>query len=356
MSGDDGLNSAEKKKRRIAVLGVSSLMLIAMIAAVAIGIKDMGKKSHDTDHAGEDDHGDLSTSTKSVQSLCQTTDYRQTCLKSLSHTNTSDPKELIKSGFEAAMEKIKGALENSKTIKAAKDDPRTSGALEECQIVMEYAVTDLKRSVDQIGDFEFSKLDEYVENLRVWLSGALTFQESCIDAFENTTGNAGDEMKKLLNVSQQLTTNGLGMTTQISTLLKTLDIPGLGDLGRLLSEKQDMKQRRLLEATGAEVKADAVVAKDGSGKYKTIGDALKQVPPVDATKAVTGANKTFVIYIKEGVYEETVVVEPTMAHVMFIGDGPTKTKITGHKSFSDGFVVLKTATVINSRRKKYKKK
>ncbi|KAL9237715.1 hypothetical protein vseg_012231 [Gypsophila vaccaria] len=355
MSGDDGLNSSEKKKRRIAVIGISSLMLIAMIAAVAVGLKDIGKNSHDETNAEDDSHGDLSTSTKSVQSLCQTTDYRQACIKSLSHTNTSDPKELIKAGFEAAMEKIEGALENSKTIKAAKDDPRTSGALEACKIVMDYAVTDLKRSVDQIGEFEFSKLDEYVENMRVWLSGALTFQESCIDAFENTTGNAGEEMKKLLNVSQQLTTNGLGMTAQISALLKTLDIPGLGDLGRLLSEKQDdenrfphwvdMKKRKLLQTPGAEVKADVVVAKDGSGKYKTVADALKQVPVVDPTKAVTGANKTFVIYIKEGVYEESVVVEPNMAHVMFIGDGPTKTKITARKSFADGFVVLKTATL-----------
>ncbi|XP_074269120.1 putative pectinesterase/pectinesterase inhibitor 28 [Silene latifolia] len=363
MSGDDGLNSSEKRKRRIAVIGISSLMLVAMVAAVAVGLKDIGKHHNSSsDHDGN--NGAVTTSSKSVQSLCQTTDYRQTCVKTLSHTNSSDPKVLIKAGFEAAMKKIENALENSKTIKAAKDDPRTSGALEACKIVMEYAVIDLKRSVDQIGEFEFSKLDDYVENMRVWLSGALTFQESCIDAFENTTGNAGEEMKKLLNVSQQLTTNGLGMATQLSTLLKSFDISGLGEFGRLLSEKEgnsviktkhdeedkfphwiDMKQRRLLQTPGSEMKADALVAKDGSGQFKTIGEALKQVPVVDANKAVTGANKTFVIYIKEGIYDETIVVEPNMAHVMFVGDGPAKTKITGHKSFSDGFVVLKTATV-----------
>lgn len=93
------------------------------------------------------------------------------------------------------------------------------------------------------------------------------------------------------------------------------------------------------------MKADVVVAKDGSGNFKTITEALKQAPIIDATKVEKGTNKTFVIYIKEGVYEEEVQVEANMWFVMLIGDGPTKTKITGKKNFADGFVLFKTATV-----------
>jgi len=108
----------------------------------------------------------------------------------------------------------------------------------------------------------------------------------------------------------------------------------------------DVKERKLMKLPGSLVNADVVVAKDGSGKYNRISEALKDAPIIDPNKLeATAPKKTFVIYIKEGVYEEEVRVERNMTHVMFIGDGPTKTKITGNRSFADGFVTYKTATV-----------
>ncbi|THG18226.1 hypothetical protein TEA_017170 [Camellia sinensis var. sinensis] len=89
--------------------------------------------------------------------------------------------------------------------------------------------------------------------------------------------------------------------------------------------------------TAATVKPNVVVAKDGSGKYKTISVALAEVPKK--------SNETFVIYIKAGVYVETVNVSKHMRNVFLIGDGPTKTKITGSKSFVGGVTTYRTVTV-----------
>ncbi|KAF5946524.1 hypothetical protein HYC85_016752 [Camellia sinensis] len=50
------------------------------------------------------------------------------------------------------------------------------------------------------------------------------------------------------------------------------------------------RQQKLLQDTAATVKPNVVVAKDGSGKYKTISVALAEVPKK--------SNETFVIYIK----------------------------------------------------------
>ena len=59
----------------------------------------------------------------------------------------------------------------------------------------------------------------------------------------------------------------------------------------------NQKDRILLQSSDQlKKKADIIVAKDGSGKYKTISAALKAVP--DKSK------NRIVIYVKKGVYKE----------------------------------------------------
>ncbi|KAK9735483.1 hypothetical protein RND81_04G208400 [Saponaria officinalis] len=103
----------------------------------------------------------------------------------------------------------------------------------------------------------------------------------------------------------------------------------------------DGHRRKLLEATNLaedlKAKANVVVAQDGSGKYKTIEEALGEIPKY--------GNESFIIYIKEGVYNEYLVVYKWMTHVVFVGDGPTKTRITNNKNFVDGVKTFKTATL-----------
>lgn len=80
-----------------------------------------------------------------------------------------------------------------------------------------------------------------------------------------------------------------------------------------------------------------IVAQDGSGKYKTINEALVEIPK--------NGNTTFVLYVKEGVYKEQVNFTKSMTNVMLIGDGPTKTTISGSLNFIDGIGTFRTATV-----------
>lgn len=55
----------------------------------------------------------------------------------------------------------------------------------------------------------------------------------------------------------------------------------------------------------------------------------------------------YVIYIKEGVYDETVVVTKEMANVTMYGDGSQKSVVTGSKNFVDGVPTFQTATFGN---------
>lgn len=83
------------------------------------------------------------------------------------------------------------------------------------------------------------------------------------------------------------------------------------------------RERVLLESSNElKKKADIIVAKDGSGKFKTKMGAIKAVPK-KSKKTRT------VIYVKKGVYKENVEVEKNKWNVTMIGDGMNSTIVTG---------------------------
>jgi pectinesterase len=87
------------------------------------------------------------------------------------------------------------------------------------------------------------------------------------------------------------------------------------------------------------VRPNAIVAKDGSGQFKTIAAAIAAYP-----KNLRGR---YVIYVKRGVYDEYINIEKNIKNVFMFGDGPRKTIVTGRKSNRDGFSTFKTATFCN---------
>jgi pectinesterase len=96
--------------------------------------------------------------------------------------------------------------------------------------------------------------------------------------------------------------------------------------------------RRLLQASAKEeIKANVVVAKDGSGNYKTVKEAVESAPN-------NGKNR-YVIYVKKGKYKENVEIGKKKKNVMIVGDGMNATIITGSLNFIDGTTTFKSATV-----------
>lgn len=85
------------------------------------------------------------------------------------------------------------------------------------------------------------------------------------------------------------------------------------------------------------LKADAVVCKGGDC-YKTVQAAVNAAPD--------NAEGRFVIYIKEGVYEEKVRVPYRKKNVVFLGDGMGRTVITGSANVAQpGITTYSSATV-----------
>lgn len=82
------------------------------------------------------------------------------------------------------------------------------------------------------------------------------------------------------------------------------------------SYPQDGKIRDLK----GKIERDIVVAKDGSGDFLYIADAIEAIR-VYLPKPIT-------VFIKEGVYKEKLEIPGTITNVTFQGDGPDKTIIT----------------------------
>lgn len=94
--------------------------------------------------------------------------------------------------------------------------------------------------------------------------------------------------------------------------------------------------RKLLQSST--VTPDVVVAKDGSGDYRTITEALEE-----ASKR-SGSGR-FVIYVKPGVYNEILEIGKSLKNIMLYGDSMRLTVITGSKSVGGGSTTFNSATV-----------
>src|SRR5690606_12788786 len=76
----------------------------------------------------------------------------------------------------------------------------------------------------------------------------------------------------------------------------------------------------LISVVTGQEKVDFVVAADGTGDFKTVQQAINAVP--DFRKNIT------VIYIKNGVYKEKLVLAGSKARVKLIGESVEKTILT----------------------------
>ncbi|XP_047181981.1 putative pectinesterase/pectinesterase inhibitor 28 [Vigna umbellata] len=343
------------QKQRLVIIGVSTFLLVAMVVAVTVSVSLNNKGAKDAENEETKSH--VASSMKAVKTLCAPTEYQKECEDNLNANagNITDPRELIKIAFNVTISRISDGLGQTKLMHDVESDPRTKEALDTCKQLMNLSIEEFNRSLQRFSKFDLNNIDRILTSLKVWLSGAVTYQESCLDAFDNTTTDAGKKMQELLQTAMHMTSNGLAIITELSKTFSEMHLPKSGR--RLLTTADDLPVlgnetdddfdvpdwvenrgglRRLLHMTGRKQMAHVVVAKDGSGNFTTINEALKHVPMKNL--------RPFIIYIKEGVYDEYVEVSRNMTHVVMIGDGGRKSRITGSKNFIDGVGTYKTAS------------
>lgn len=197
-----------------------------------------------------------------------------------------------------------------------------------CDMLMSMSLKQLNQSLLALK--ESARKNKH--DIQTWLSAALTFQQTCKDLAVEMTRYFGTSMVQIsskMDHLSQLTNNALAVINRITPG------PKKTTSGRGLSEEQvfpswvSPRDRKLLQTTT--IKANAIVAQDGTGNYETISDAIQ---------AATG--KRFVIYVKSGVYKEK--IHTNKNGITLIGDGKYSTRIVGDDSVGGGASLLSTAT------------
>ncbi|CAK8544461.1 unnamed protein product [Lathyrus sativus] len=336
---------------------VISVVSLILVVGVAIGAVVIVHKN------GQDPQ--IKAQQRSVQVICQNAEDKNLCqdtLKSVNGVESADPKAYIAAVVKATTDSVIKAFNMSDRLSTeyGSKDSGIKMALDDCKDLLEFAMDSLEMSTNLIRDNNINGVHSQTPDMRNWLSAVISYQQSCMEGFDDQK-EGEKKIKDQFHVEsldglQKITGVALDIVTGLSNILEEfnlkLDLKPASR--RLLAEDVDDEgfptwfsgsDRKLLakmqgKGWRANIKPNVIVAKDGSGQFKTIKDAIDAYPK--------GNKGRHIIYVKAGVYDEYITVPKTAVNILMYGDGPQRTIVTGKKCFANGVKTMQTATFANT--------
>nr|CAB3483124.1 unnamed protein product [Digitaria exilis] len=387
----------QRRRVMVAAAGASVVLILIVMGAAAVAynasvqdddVDTSSSSPSSPSSSGGSGSSSLLSVSKSVKMMCAQTDYKDACEKSLTKvatanaSTTSSPKDMVRAAVSVIGDAVAKAFERSALVASTtgNKDPRVKAAVADCKEIYGNARDDLARTLRGI---DAGGMGE-VTGAGTSSGAVIAHMETCIDGFPD--GELKRNMTGAMESGKELTSNALAIIEKATSFLAALHITGFTGATtshrRLFGvhEEEDMEKQPKVNYSGTFEQADrdgdspaptsrrllgvededappwvngeerrmlkgnfqgrltptVVVAKDGSGKFNTINEALKAMPP-----KYTGR---YLIYVKAGVYEEYVTITKAMENVTMYGEGAMKTIITGSRNFADGLTTYKTAT------------
>ncbi|XP_076914012.1 pectinesterase 2-like [Bidens hawaiensis] len=261
-----------------------------------------------------------------ITSWCGQTPHPESCeyflVNNQNKGSVKQKPDFIKALLKVTLERAEQAESNTRGLGTKCRNKLEKAAWDDCVLLYENTVQRINLTVDPR-----KPCSQY--EMQTWLSTALTNLQTCIDGFKEL-GVGGYLLPLMNNNVSSLISNALAMNKNGSQS-NTGYQKGFPDWVK-------PGDRKLLQSTNPSSQANVVVAQDGSGNYKTIGEA------VTAAGKRSGSGR-YVIYVKAGTYKENIEIGTKLKNIMLVGDGIGKTIITGSKSVGGGATTFKSATV-----------
>lgn len=271
------------------------------------------------------------SSTSLSPHVCDQAHDRMLCSNMVSQVTSSGSVQindvvLLQMLLQKSESRVRDAVEAVSDVKGKINDAREQAALADCLQLLDMSNDSIVDSIRALG----KQTLKYHSDAHTWLSGALTNYVTCLDGLN---GSSRTIMEPKLNDLISRARIYLAMVVAIS--------PSRGYAVEFLNGNFPSwitsRDRKLLRSMPNEINANVVVAKDGSGDYKTVKEAVAAAP--DKSKS------RYVIYVKKGIYEENVDIGKSKQNIMLTGDGMDATIITGSLNVIDGATTFSSATV-----------
>jgi pectinesterase len=273
----------------------------------------------------------------SAPNVCQHALDSKSCLDHVSEViqgatlaNTKDQNlHVLLSLLTKSTTHMQKAMNTANVIKRRINSPREEIALNDCEQLMDL-------SMDRVWDSVLAMTESNIDSeqdAHTWLSSVLTNHATCLDGLEGISLNLMEsDIQEMISRAR----------TSLAVFLSVFPQKGHDEF---VDEKLNgefpswvtSKSRRLLESYVGDIKANVIVATDGSGNFKTVAEGVASAP--DNGKTI------YVIYVKKGTYKENIEIGKKKTNVMLVGDGMDATIITGNLNFIDGTTTFKSATV-----------
>lgn len=314
------------------------------------------------------------SSPPSSSAACKTTLYPKLCRSMLSaiRSSPSDPynygKFSIKQNLKVArkLEKVFIDFLNRHQSSSSLNHEEI-GALVDCKDLNSLNVDYLESISSELKSASSSSSDtELVDKIESYLSAVATNHYTCYDGLVVTKSNIANALAVPLKDATQFYSVSLGLVTEaLSKNMKRNKtrkhgLPNksfkvrqpLEKLIKLLRTKYSCQKtssnctssrtERILkesESHGILLNDFVLVSPYGIANHTSIGDAIAAAP--NNTKPEDGY---YLIYVREGYYEEYVIVPKHKNNILLVGDGINQTIITGNHSVIDGWTTFNSST------------
>uniref|UniRef100_A0ACD5XXY9 Uncharacterized protein n=2 Tax=Avena sativa TaxID=4498 RepID=A0ACD5XXY9_AVESA len=255
-------------------------------------------------------------------------------------------------GALAAVSSLSPVL--STTLSAPSSTPLRRGAAQDCLELHAATLESLSRSASLL----LTSPGEGLPAVRAHLSAALTNKATCLDGLAGASGQRMDGLLSSLDDAYEHVSNSLSLVARrvgagsggTDSSFQATVAKIIHHNRRLLQDDDDDDDDNGGNDDGNNSGGDngngdgngsgetvITVAKDGTGNFRTVGEAVAAAP--DRSDART------VIRVKAGTYEENVEVPASKTNIALVGEGRDVTVITGSRSAADGWTTFRTATV-----------
>ncbi|KAL4578088.1 hypothetical protein LXL04_014204 [Taraxacum kok-saghyz] len=270
-----------------------------------------------------------------IQQACKATRYQQLCESSLRRYPNGNAMEIIQSALSVSSENLHAAQSMAQSIlQASAGIIDHTTAAKNCIEHLKNSDYRLKSTVDALPRGK-------MKDGRAWTSAGMAYQYDCWSALKYVNDT------KMINETMSFLNTLIDHTSNALSMMMAYDVYGdqTASWSPPKTERDGFWEGRGSGGQGSQLgvpaglKADVTVCEeDGECDYKKVQAAVDAAPD-------WGYGRRFVIWVKKGVYAETVRVGLEKLNVVILGDGMGKTVITGSLNVGQpGLSTYNTAT------------